>query len=565
MQEHGTNSSTIETNHLSEWILSAGVAVLYLTAAWAYTRADLALNLGASQLSIANAVLLALLSLAPFKAWPRHLTAMTGAYLLGTVALIDDGFSGPAIYLVASVLQVAPAAYYLRRYIIGKYEIDSLHGMLWIIAAGAALGPLLGTATILASSVLQANMGTSLGWVIARDWWLTAASSSILIAPTILVLKFRFNELVALRHRPRAYEALALLLTSTAAEVIIFSTPSSESFTISLPYLLLPFLIWGATRFPLPAVAAGMLLLGSLATLHTGMGLGPFVRLEEATGQSLQNLQVFLITAAVTGLVISCALTDQRRIARDLVQVTDEAVRAAKAKDQFLASMSHELRTPLNSIIGFSEFMRVGAAGKIGEARFNEYLEDINRSAKYLLGLIEQVLDITRLGDAQPALSEEWLDLKRIATDCKNMATPKAQAREIEIKIELPEHLPALRADRVRVTEVLTNLIANAINFSDEGGHITISADHRSGGELAVSVIDEGAGIEAKDLDVIRQKFARVKSAYVRDRGGLGLGLAISEAILQAHGAHLEIESTPGKGSNFTFVFPAARVVDLTS
>ena len=565
MQEHGTNSSTIETNHLSEWILSAGVAVLYLTAAWAYTRADLALNLGASQLSIANAVLLALLSLAPFKAWPRHLTAMTGAYLLGTIALIDDGFSGPAIYLVASVLQVAPAAYYLRRYIIGKYEIDSLHGMLWIIAAGAALGPLLGTATILASSVLQANMGTSLGWVIARDWWLTAASSSILIAPTILVLKFRFNELVALRHRPRAYEALALLLTSTAAEVIIFSTPSSESFTISLPYLLLPFLIWGATRFPLPAVAAGMLLLGSLATLHTGMGLGPFVRLEEATGQSLQNLQVFLITAAVTGLVISCALTDQRRIARDLVQVTDEAVRAAKAKDQFLASMSHELRTPLNSIIGFSEFMRVGAAGKIGEARFNEYLEDINRSAKYLLGLIEQVLDITRLGDAQPALSEEWLDLKRIATDCKNMATPKAQAREIEIKIELPEHLPALRADRVRVTEVLTNLIANAINFSDEGGHITISADHRSGGELAVSVIDEGAGIEAKDLDVIRQKFARVKSAYVRDRGGLGLGLAISEAILQAHGAHLEIESTPGKGSNFTFVFPAARVVDLTS
>ena len=490
---------------------------------------------------------------------------MTGAYLLGTIALIDDGFSGPAIYLVASVLQVAPAAYYLRRYIIGKHEIDSLHGMLWIIAAGAALGPLLGTATILASSVLQANIGTSVGWVIARDWWLAAASSSILIAPTILALKFRFNELVALRHRPRAYEALALLLTSTAAEVIIFSTPSSESFTISLPYLLLPFLIWGATRFPLPAVAAGMLLLGSLATLHTGMGLGPFVRLEEATGQSLQNLQVFLITAAVTGLVISCALTDQRRIARDLVQATDEAVRAAKAKDDFLASMSHELRTPLNSIIGFSEFMRVGAAGKIGEARFNEYLEDINRSAKYLLGLIEQVLDITRLGDAQPALSEEWLDLKRIATDCKNMATPKAQAREIEIKIELPEHLPALRADRVRVTEVLTNLIANAINFSDEGGHITISADHRSGGELAVSVIDEGAGIEAKDLDVIRQKFARVKSAYVRDRGGLGLGLAISEAILQAHGAHLEIESTPGKGSNFTFVFPAARVVDLTS
>lgn len=565
MQEHGTNSSTIETNRLSGWILSAGVAVLYLTAAWAYTRADPALNLGASQLSMANAVLLALLTLAPFKAWPHHLTAMTGAYLLGTIALIDDGFSGPAIYLVASVLQVAPAAYYLRRYIIGKHEIDSLHGMLWIIAAGAALGPLLGTATILASSVLQANIGTSVGWVIARDWWLAAASSSILIAPTILALKFRFNELVALRHRPRAYEALALLLTSTAAEVIIFSTPSSESFTISLPYLLLPFLIWGATRFPLPAVAAGMLLLGSLATLHTGMGLGPFVRLEEATGQSLQNLQVFLITAAVTGLVISCALTDQRRIARDLVQATDEAVRAAKAKDDFLASMSHELRTPLNSIIGFSEFMRVGAAGKIGEARFNEYLEDINRSAKYLLGLIEQVLDITRLGDAQPALSEEWLDLKRIATDCKNMATPKAQAREIEIKIELPEHLPALRADRVRVTEVLTNLIANAINFSDEGGHITISADHRSGGELAVSVIDEGAGIEAKDLDVIRQKFARVKSAYVRDRGGLGLGLAISEAILQAHGAHLEIESTPGKGSNFTFVFPAARVVDLTS
>jgi PAS domain S-box-containing protein len=245
----------------------------------------------------------------------------------------------------------------------------------------------------------------------------------------------------------------------------------------------------------------------------------------------------------------------------ELSHARDEAEGANRAKSAFLANMSHELRTPLNAIIGFSELMMNETFGPIGNARYADYLNDVHQSGRHLLEIINDILDLSKVEAGKVALREEPVVLSKVIDDCQRLIGERVRAGNLKTRIDIAPNLPAIRADDVRMKQVLINLMANAVKFTPAGGTVTVAAMAAPDGGVMIKVSDTGIGMRAEDIPIALQPFGQIDSSLSRKHEGTGLGLPLVKALIELHDGKLSIESSPGKGTTVTITLPRSRVL----
>ncbi len=256
------------------------------------------------------------------------------------------------------------------------------------------------------------------------------------------------------------------------------------------------------------------------------------------------------------------AVANQTAIAVQSARLYEEAVETAerlrevdRLKSQFLANMSHELRTPLNSIIGFSRVVLKGIDGPLTE-RQREDLEAIHNSGQHLLGLINDILDVSKIEAGKMELNFETVDVREIVKGVMSTAVALVKDKPIELRQSIAQDLPPITADERRVRQVLLNLVSNAAKFTQEG-FVRVQA-RAEGDEVVMSVSDTGPGIPQAQQDDIFEPFTQVDGSSTREYGGTGLGLTISHSFVQLHSGRMWVESEPGEGSSFHFALPIA-------
>jgi signal transduction histidine kinase len=241
------------------------------------------------------------------------------------------------------------------------------------------------------------------------------------------------------------------------------------------------------------------------------------------------------------------------RLFREVDQKGRELAVANAHKDQFFANMSHELRTPLNGMLGFAELLTDGLYGNLPDKAV-EVLDLIQKDGKHLLGLINDVLDISKIDAGQLKLSLDDYSLQGIVDTVVASTGSLARAKALEIKTEIPPDLPVGHGDGRRLTQVLLNIVGNAIKFTDAGS-VEIRAKAVNG-HFNIAVKDTGPGIPPEDQARIFEEFQQVDNSSTRQKGGTGLGLSISRRLIQVHGGQIGLESTLGVGSTFNIVLP---------
>jgi signal transduction histidine kinase len=273
---------------------------------------------------------------------------------------------------------------------------------------------------------------------------------------------------------------------------------------------------------------------------------------------TLTRSQVLPFTDKQIELVTTFA--DQAAIAIENVRLFDEIQDksrqlevASQHKSQFLANMSHELRTPLNAILGYTELMTDGAYGEPSEKMMG-VLKRLEANGRHLLGLINDVLDLSKIEAGQLVLELSDYCIQDIARTVRSTLEPLAADKKLAFKVEVAPQLPSGHGDGRRLTQVLINLVGNAIKFTD-AGEVAIEAEANNG-SFYVAVRDTGPGISAADQAKLFQEFQQADNAITRKKGGTGLGLAISKRIIEMHGGKIWVESQPGQGSTFAFTLP---------
>ncbi len=242
-------------------------------------------------------------------------------------------------------------------------------------------------------------------------------------------------------------------------------------------------------------------------------------------------------------------------------QAVEELRRADQLKSQFLANMSHELRTPLNSIIGFSKVILKGIDGPITDLQ-REDLTAIYNAGQHLLGLINDILDLSKLEAGKMRLSYEEVNIGEIIHSVMSTAAGLVKDKPIKLIEDVPPDLPTVRADPIRIRQVVLNLVSNAAKFTAEG-HIRVFARRQESpeglAEILVGVEDTGPGIAPEDMEKLFKPFSQVDASPTRKTGGTGLGLSISRSLVELHGGRIWVESEVGKGSTFYFTLPLLR------
>lgn len=230
------------------------------------------------------------------------------------------------------------------------------------------------------------------------------------------------------------------------------------------------------------------------------------------------------------------------------------AEQSNNTKTEFLANMSHELRTPLNAILGFSEMIKFGAFGPL-DAKYVEYAADINKAGEHLLGVIADLLDLSKVERGQLDIKKERIDVREAFQVCRALMINQVQKAGLTLSMDIADDLPLIEVDPQRFRQILLNLIDNAIKFTEKGGAIRIST--RRGPEgIVISIKDNGIGIANDDIPRALEKFGQVRKNHTLSHAGAGIGLALAKSFVEVHGGSLIVQSEIGEGTTVTVELP---------
>jgi signal transduction histidine kinase len=307
------------------------------------------------------------------------------------------------------------------------------------------------------------------------------------------------------------------------------------------------------------AVGAGVPLHVLIRTLE-GLPVQPMSMVNPAAEITLIAAPIiFYARDVIAQLTTSRAIMDG--MSRRLRISVEQAEAANRAKSAFLANMSHELRTPLNAIMGFSEVMMDQHLGPLDNPRYLAYAGDIHTSGCYLLGIINDILDLSKIEAGKMSLeSAEEFPLARALEGSLSICRNLGEKFGVRIESRLPpEDMHLLAVERM-IRQILINLVGNAIKFTPAGGYVTIDGDFLPGGGYALTVRDSGIGMTPEEIHKALTPFGQVENKMTATHNGTGLGLPLAKAMLELHEGTLDIDSAPGRGTCLTLNFPAARV-----
>lgn len=286
-----------------------------------------------------------------------------------------------------------------------------------------------------------------------------------------------------------------------------------------------------------------------------GAPLSVLVSAALVRAESGQPVEYSLVVADVQEL--RDARNELESRATELEKLNDELREIDKAKDLLLSNVSHELRTPLATIDGYIDMFRDGELGEISDTQ-RDTLSVMSRNAQRLLTLINEMIEFSRMEIRGVRLRLSLFSPSVLLREAASSARPTATSKNLEFAVQTDADVPFIWSDRSKLGQVIGILVSNAVKFSKEGGRIELSVERRGVTGVAISVRDEGIGIDPRNQARVFNKFYQVDSSMTRRYEGTGIGLSIAKSIVDAHGGRIELESTPGKGSTFTVVLPEA-------
>ena len=401
-------------------------------------------------------------------------------------------------------------------------------------------------------------------WPIWLTWWLGDASGVLVIAPLLLLWSVPATQRTWNQKQVLEVSVLLLLLVVLAETVFGGWLPiSARNYPIS--FICGPIVIWTAFRFTPRETATGIFILSTIAIWGTLHGFGPFILQSE--NQSLLMLQSLTAALTITAMAIAAAITERNRTQVALEQQKDAVEAANRTKDNFLAMLSHELRTPLTPVMAALDTLEADGSRSSGA---KNSLAMIRRNVELESQLIDDLLDLTRIAKDKLQLRFGPLDSHEVINNVVEICRSQAQARNLTLQLNLRAGTHHVLGDAAKYQQIVWNLLKNAVKFTAENGEITISSSNPEPQLLAIAVHDTGIGIEPEVMNRIFDPFEQGERAFQRRYGGLGLGLAISKSLAQAHGGTL-IARSEGHDRGSTFILtmktvPAPpRIVKLTS
>jgi signal transduction histidine kinase len=449
---------------------------------------------------------------------------------------------------IGNTLEALAGAYLLGRLTAFRGSLDRVSHVLALVILAAGLSTLLsatvGVGSLWLSGAVTADAAPSL-W---RVWWVGDAMGNLVVAP--LLLTWAHPRLALLRRR--WLEAASLVGSLLLVTGLVYSAPEAAGLQYRpLAYLTFPWLIWAALRFGQSGVTLATALVSGVAIWGTLQATGPF-HLATAT-ESLVQLQLFLAVEAITGLLLAAVLAEREHAEQARARLLQEeqaahqaAQAAVAARDEFLGLAAHELKTPLTSV-------RVAAQVMAQAGAFNPRLmEIIQREETRLERLVDDLLDAARLESGQVPLRRREVMLPPLLRTSVERAQLLSERHPIRLEATEPGRPGWWDPDRVE--QIVMNLLSNAVKYSPPDREIVVTL-REEGPAAEIAVRDHGQGIPPDALPHIFERFYRVDHGRTAP-AGLGLGLAITRSLVEAHGGQIRVESAEGQGSTFTVVLP---------
>jgi signal transduction histidine kinase len=498
------------------------------------------LHASASPVWPAAGIALGALLVLGYRGWPA---IFIGAFF---VNLTTAGNVATSLAIASgNTLEALCGAWLVNRFAGGTTVFDRPQGVFRFALAAAVstiIGPAFGvTSLALGSFADWANYGAI--WL---TWWLGDATGDLLIAPLIILWsmasKWRWN------RREAVEVGILLLLLFVLSEAVFggWLTISAKNYPIA--FICGPIVIWTAFRFTQRETATGIFILSAIAIWGTLHGFGPFVG--ETENQSLLALQSWTAVLTITAMALSAGMAERRRAEEALQQQKAIVEAANRTKDHFLAMLSHELRTPLTPVISALETLETEPAQT---EEVKSALAMIHRNVELETQLIDDLLDFTRITKHKLQLRFAPVDAHLAISNVVEICRAEADSRKLRVHLNLRANTHYVAADAAKFQQIIWNLLKNAIKFTTENGEIAISSSNPSLEVLTISVRDTGIGMEPEMMQRIFDPFEQGNRSFERRFGGLGLGLAISKSLAQAHGGTLTAQSD-GRDCGSTFL-----------
>jgi signal transduction histidine kinase/ActR/RegA family two-component response regulator len=498
------------------------------------------LHASASPVWPAAGIALAALLVLGYRVWPA---IFVGAFL---VNVTTAGSVATSLAIASgNTLEAVCGAWLVNRLAGGTTVFDRPQGVFKFGLAAVVstvIGPAFGVTSLALSGFADwANYGPI--WL---TWWLGDTTGDLLIAPLVILWS-----VTSKRHwnRREAVEVgILLLMLFILSEVVFGGWLPISAGNYPIGFICGPIVIWTAFRFTQRETATGIFILSAIAIWGTLHGFGPFVRGTE--NQSLLALQSWTAVLTITAMALSAAMAERRRAEEELQQQKAVVEGVNRTKDHFLAMLSHELRTPLTPVISALEGLETEPA-QTGEVK--SALAMIRRNIELETQLIDDLLDFTRIAKDKLQLRFAPVDAHMAISNVSEICRAEADPKRLRVHLNLRANMHYVAADAAKFQQIIWNLLKNAIKFTPEDGEIAISSSNPSPEVLTISVRDTGIGMEPEVMQRIFDPFEQGNRSLERRFGGLGLGLAISKSLAQAHGGTLTAQSD-GRDRGSTFL-----------
>jgi len=498
------------------------------------------LHASASPVWPSAGIALAAMLLFGYRVWPA---IFVGAFL---VNLTTAGNVATSLAIATgNTLEALAAAWLVNRFAGGRNVFERPQGVFKFALAAAistVISPAFGVTSLALTGFADwANYGAI--WL---TWWLGDATGDLVFTPLVLLWSVgsgrRWN-------KNEAAEVGALLLLLVLLSGIVFGgwlEISARSYPIA--FICGPVVIWTAFRFTQRETATGLFILSAVAVWGTLHGFGPFVT--ETENQSLLALQWWIAVLTVTAMALSAGMAERRRIEEELQQQKSVVETANRTKDHFLAMLSHELRTPLTPVISTLESLETERAQTEDT---KSALAMIRRNIELETQLIDDLLDVTRIARDKMQLRFVPVDAHLAISNVVEICRAEVQSKRLHVHLNLRANTHHVAADTAKFQQIIWNLLKNAVKFTPDDGEIAISSSNAAPDVLTISVCDTGIGMEPEVMQRIFDPFEQGNRSFERRFGGLGLGLAISKSLAQAHSGTLTAQSD-GRDRGSTFI-----------